>query len=230
MSGPKSGIAGWPEHDRPRERMFDKGPAALSDAELVALLVRTGALGRSAVDVSRQLLRDAGTLKALADRPPAELRRKGLGPAKAAAIAAAFELGRRAASQPDTVRPTFTSSADIFRFFAPSRTGRSREVFEIAILDTKHRLIRRKIITVGTLNLALVHPRDVFRPALAEGAAGIVLVHNHPSGDPTPSEEDIRLTRQLGQAGDAVGIRVLDHVILGKDRWFSFADTKRLER
>lgn len=230
MRSPKTGIAGWPEAERPRERMFEKGPAALSDAELLALLVRTGDRGRSAVELSRQLLGDGGTLKTLADRQPAELKRKGLGAAKAAAIAAAFELGRRAASQPEKAQPSFTSSADVFRHFAPSRTGRTREIFEIAILDVKHRLIRRKIITVGTLNLALVHPRDVFRPALAENAAGIVLVHNHPSGDPAPSEEDIRLTRQLGSAGDAVGIRVLDHVILGKDRWFSFADTKRLER
>lgn len=227
---PRTGIAGWPEAERPRERMFEKGASALSDAELLALLIRTGNAGRSAVELARQLLGSSGQLRALADRPPAELRRKGLGPAKAAAIAAAFELGRRAASQPEKDRPAFTSSADVYRHFAPSRTGRTREIFEIAILDIKHRLVRRKIITVGTLNLALVHPRDVFRPALAENAAGIVLVHNHPSGDPTPSEEDVKLTRQLGQAGDAVGIRVLDHVILGKDRWFSFADTKRLER
>lgn len=230
MSRAKSGIAGWPEHDRPRERMLEKGPAALADAELVALLIRTGAKGRSAVELARQMLKDAGGLQALADRQPAELKRHGLGPAKSAAIAAAFELGRRTASQPDRAKPSFTSSADVFRHFAPSRTGRTREIFEIAILDVKHRLIRRKVITVGTLNLALVHPRDVFKPALAENGAGIVLVHNHPSGDPTPSEEDVKLTRQLGAAGDAVGIRVLDHVILGKDRWFSFADSKRLER
>ncbi len=230
MSTPKHGIAGWPEHERPRERLFEKGASALSDAELLALLIRTGDRNVSAVEMSRRLLKDAGSLGALADKPAAELKRKGLGPTKAAAVAAAFELGRRRATQPERSRPAITSSADVFRYFAPGRTGRTREIFEIAILDVKHRLIRRKVITVGTLNLALVHPRDVFRPALAEGAAGIVLVHNHPSGDPTPSEEDIRLTRQLGQAGEAVGIRVLDHVILGKGRWFSFADSKRLER
>ncbi len=230
MKPPARGIAGWPAPERPRERLFDRGAAALSDAELLALLVRTGGRGTSAVELGRRLLKDAGSLAALADKSPAELRRTFLGPSKAAAIAAAFELGRRTASQPDRAQPIITSSADVFRYFAPGRTGRTREIFEIAILDVKHRLIRRKVITVGTLNLALVHPRDVFRPALAEGAAGIVLIHNHPSGDPTPSEEDIRLTRQLGTAGEAIGIRVLDHVILGKGRWFSFADSKRLAR
>jgi DNA repair protein RadC len=222
------GILGWPAAERPRERLFARGPHALSDAELLALLLRTGRPGASAVDLARELLREAGGLRRLADRLPAELRRLGLGAAKAAAVVAGFELGRRMLAEPDRPRPRFTCSADVWRHFGPRRAGRRREVFEIALLDSAHRLIASRTITVGTLNLALVHPRDVFREAIAESAAGLVLIHNHPSGDPAPSEEDVKLTRQLVRAGEAVGIPVLDHIILGAGRWFSFADSRRL--
>ena len=224
-----SGLPGWPAAERPRERLLARGAHALSDAELLAILLRTGTRGLTAVDVARATLNDAGTLKRLADRLPGELAaRKGIGPAKAATITAAFELGRRMVGEPDRDRPRFSSSADVARHFAPRRSGRRREVFEIALLDTGHRLIRAKVVTVGTLNLALVHPRDVFREAVAESAAGVVLLHNHPGGDPAPSDEDVALTRQLVRAGEAVGIPVLDHIILGADRYFSFADSRRL--
>ena len=224
-----AGIPGWPAAERPRERLLARGPQALTDAELLAILLRTGVPGRTAVDVAREALKEAGTLKRLAERLPRELaRRKGIGAAKAAAIAAAFELGRRMLAEPEGDRPRFVASADVARHFAPGRAGRRREVFEIALLDTAHRLIRAKVVTVGTLNLALVHPRDVFREAIAESAAGIVLLHNHPGGDPTPSAEDVKLTRQLVRAGEAVGIPVLDHIILGAGRYFSFADSRTL--
>jgi len=224
-----AGIRGWPEAERPRERLIERGAHSLTDAELLAILLRVGTRGRTAVDVARDLLREAGSLKALAEMLPAELeKRSGIKTAKAAALLAAFELGRRLLSEPDRPRPVFRSSADVWHWFAAKRTGRRREIFEIVLLSTSHRLLKTKVVTVGTLNLALVHPRDVFREAIVMDAAGVVVLHNHPGGDPAPSEEDVALTRQLVRAGEAVGIPVLDHIILGADRYFSFADSRRM--
>ena len=224
------GICGWPLRERPRERLFARGAHALTDAELLAILLRIGVKGTNAVDLGRQLLGHFGSLRGLARRHPKEYSRlAGLGSAKAASLAAAFELGRRVSSERENPKASFHSSHDVAGHFLPLCRNLKREVFRIAILDSAHRIIRTKTITVGTLNLALVHPRDVFREAVVESAAGIVLVHNHPSGDPAPSEEDVRLTRQLVGAGDAVAIPVLDHVILGEDAYFSFADSRRLK-
>jgi len=204
----------------------------LSEAELIAILLRTGTKGRDAVALARDLLSACkGSLQALSRLLPAELaRRKGVGPAKAAAIVAALELGRRMAGEPEGNKPRFRSSADAARHFMARYRGVKRESFRVALLDSGHRIIAEKTITVGTLNLALVHPRDVFRQAVAESAAAVVLVHNHPSGDPSPSEEDIRLTRQLLKAGDDLSIPVVDHVIVAGSRWYSFADSRKLER
>lgn len=229
MKKPK-GIGGWPARERPRERLFSRGAYSLTDAELLAILLRTGTKGQSAVDLGRELLKRFGSLRELARRHPKEYSRlAGLKSAKTSALAAAFELGRRVSSERENPKASFNSSRDVAGHFMPLCRNLKREVFRIAILDSAHRLIRTKTITVGTLNLALVHPRDVFREAVVESAAGIVLVHNHPSGDPAPSEEDLRLTRQLVSAGEAVAIPVLDHVILGNDGYFSFADSRRLK-
>jgi DNA repair protein RadC len=221
-------IASWPKSDRPREKLLEKGPQALGDSELLAILLRTGTRGSSAIALALELLRQYGTLRGVSSRLPPEFLRRGLGPAKAATLAAAFELGRRIASERDKPRARFRSSADAAAHFMPRLRDARREIFKIALLDTAHRLIKEKIITVGTLNLALVHPREVFREAVVESAAGVVLVHNHPGGDPAPSEEDVKLTRALVRAGEATGIPVLDHLIIGDDRYYSFADSRRL--
>lgn len=227
---PRGGIAGWPETERPRERLFNRGAHALTDAELIALLVRTGARGQDAVALARGILTAYGSLRNLAQRLPRELaKRTGIGPAKAASILAALELGRRSAAEREAPKAAFRSSADVAAHFLPKCRGLKREVFRIAILDTAHHLMKEQTVTVGTLNLALVHPRDVFKVAIVEDAAGIVLLHNHPSGDPAPSEEDVKLTRQMVRAGEAVGIPVLDHLVLGADRYFSFADSRKLD-
>jgi DNA repair protein RadC len=226
----ESGIRGWPAPERPRERLFARGAHALTDAELLAILLRTGAKGQSAVELGRELIRRFGSPCDMARRLPKEYSRlAGLGAAKTAALAAAFELGRRSLSPSANPGASFRSSRDIAARFLPLCRNLKREVFRIAILDSAHRLIRARTVTVGTLNLALVHPRDVFREAIVENAAAIVLIHNHPSGDPAPSEEDHRLTRQLVSAGQALSIPVLDHLILGHDRYFSFADSRRLK-
>lgn len=224
-----TGIRGWPEDERPRERLLKQGPHVLSNAELLAILVRMGPKGQDAVGLGRALLKRFKTLNNLAQRLPQEFTSQpGLGPAKAATIAAAFELGRRLMSEREHPRAQFRSSADVASHFLPKARGLRREVFKIAMLDSAHRLMKVKTITVGTLNLALVHPREVFREAVVESAAGVVLLHNHPSGDPAPSEEDIKLTRQLVRGGEAVGIPILDHIILGSNRYYSFADTRKL--
>ncbi len=223
------GIKGWPEEERPRERLAAKGPSALSDAELLALLLRTGSRGRSAVDVGREILRRFGSLPGLAQRLPKEFAGvAGVGAAKAAALAAALELGRRALSGRATLRAAFRSSADVAAHFLPLCRGLKREVFRIVLVDGAHRVIKVRTVTVGSLTLALVHPREVFREAIVENAAAVILVHNHPGGDPSPSPEDATLTAQLVRAGETVGIRVLDHLVIGADRFYSFADARKL--
>lgn len=224
-----AGIRGWPAAERPREKLSARGAHALSDADLLAIVIRTGARGRSAVELALCLLRKFGSLKGIAARLPRELRiHPGLGEAKTSAVAAALELGRRMASERDRPRAQFRASSEVAAHFSPLIRDLKREVFKIAMLDSAHRLIRTRSVTGGTLNLALVHPREVFREAVVESAAGLVLVHNHPSGDPAPSDEDVRLTRQLVRAGEALGIRVLDHVIVGGEKHYSFADSRRL--
>jgi len=196
---------------------------------LLAVILRTGNRGKSAVDLGRDTLKKYKSLRALSRQDAGELARNaGFGPAKAAAIAAAFELGRRADSENETPHPRFRSSADVASHFLPLTRGLKREVFRVIMLDSAHRIMGDKTITVGTLNLAIVHPREAFREAVLQSAAALVLMHNHPSGDPTPSEEDVRLTRQFVRAGEDLGIPVLDHVILGDGRHYSFADSKRM--
>lgn len=224
-----SGIRGWPLSERPREKLLARGAHSLGDAELLAILLRTGMRGKTAVQLGLELLRRYGSLRNLASRLPREFTSQaGLGSAKAATVMAAFELGRRLASERDEPRAQFRASADVAAHFGPLMRDLKREVFKIAMLDSAHRLARTVSVTGGTLNLALVHPREVFREAVVECAAGVVLIHNHPSGDPAPSEEDSKLTRQLVRAGEALGIPVLDHVIIGSGRHFSFADSRRL--
>ena len=221
-------LARWPLCDRPREKLLEKGPQSLGNSELLAVLLRTGTRGASVLELAMDLLGQYGTLRGLSSRLPKEFARRGLGPAKAAALAAAFELGRRVMTEAAVPRPRFRSSADVAAHFMPRLRDARREVFKIALLDSAHRLIREKTITVGTLNLALVHPREVFREAVVENAAGVVLLHNHPGGDPAPSEEDSKLTASLVRAGEATGIPVLDHIVIGDDRYYSFADSRRL--
>ena len=228
LASPSTPIARWPICDRPREKLLEKGPQALGNSELLAVLLRTGTRGASALALAMDLLGQYRTLRGLSSRLPREFTRRGLGPAKAATLAAAFELGRRVMTEVAGPRPRFRSSADVAAHFMPRLRDARREVFKIALLDSGRRLIREKTVTVGTLNLALVHPREVFREAIVENAAGIVLLHNHPGGDPSPSEEDAKLTQALARAGEATGIPVLDHIVIGDNRYYSFADSHRL--
>ncbi|MBW2242444.1 MAG: DNA repair protein RadC [Deltaproteobacteria bacterium] len=202
--------------DGPRERLHGQGPAALADAELVALLLGTGSGGRGVLQLAEDLLAPGG-LRALAAASSAELRRTpGVGAAKSASLLAAVELGRRLAAQRLREGDAIRSPEDVFRHFHSSLRDAPHERFLVLLLDGRHRVIREVLTSQGTLTSSLVHPREVFRPALREGAAALVAVHNHPSGDPTPSPEDRQVTRRLIEAGKLLGVPLLDHVVVAE--------------
>ncbi|MCP9462248.1 MAG: DNA repair protein RadC [Nitrospira sp.] len=219
------GISYWPESERPRERLLSKGPEVLSDAQLLAILLRTGRRDSSAVQVAMELLHHVGGLGGLVKSGVEELCSvEGVGPAKAAQLKAALELGRRSLATPLSTGMHVSSSADLFRHFYPVLRDRKQELFKVVLLDAKNAVIKETTISEGSLTLSIVHPREVFASAIRESAAGVIFLHNHPSGDPTPSQEDRRLTDRLVAAGRLLGISVLDHVIIGDGRYVSFAD------
>ncbi len=203
--------------DRPRERLWELGPEALSDAELLALVLRTGGPGGDALDLARRLLEAHGDPRGLATVTSPELvATRGMGRAKAASVVGALELGRRLVGRTLEPGSPLRSPADVHRHFHPLLRDARTERFLVVLLDGRHRVLRAATISEGTLTASLVHPREVFRPALREAAAAVVLVHNHPSGDPTPSAEDREITERLGRAGEILGIRVLDHVVVAE--------------
>ena len=210
-------IKDMPDHERPRERLVEFGPDALRDGELIAILLRTGMKGLSALDLGDQLIRKFGTLENLARASLDDLRQvKGLGRDKAIALQAAFTLARRMAKQLQREAPLLDTPDRIADLLREDNRLAGVETFQVVLLNTRRRLLRVEKISDGTLDTLLVHPREVFRVAITAGAAGIILVHNHPSGDPTPSEADIKVTRDLIRAGQLLKIEVLDHVILGR--------------
>ena len=212
--------------DRPRERLDAVGPEALSDVELTALLLRTGARGADALSVAALLLERHGGLLGLARATRRELSAQaGVGPAKEATLRAAFELGRRLAAGRLAPGTALRGPADVFRHFHPTLRDAPHERFLVVLLDGRHRVLRHELVSQGTLTASLVHPREVFRPALRESAAALVLVHNHPSGDPAPSAEDRDVTARLVRAGDLLGIPVLDHVVVAERGYASLRET-----
>jgi DNA repair protein RadC len=218
-------LAQWPAGERPRERLYWSGPDALADAELLALQLGSGMRGRSAVDVAHEMLATYGSLNDLAGREAAELARvPGIGRAKAARLVAAFELTRRLRARTPASRLTLTGPAEVYAAYGPLMEDLQREVFRIALLDAKNGLLRDKVISEGTLSASLVHPREVFKPVILESAASVILLHNHPSGDPTPSREDVRLTRQLVECARLLDLRIHDHIIVGRGRYVSLAE------
>jgi DNA repair protein RadC len=212
-----------PAAERPRERLARQGAAALSNRELMALVVGTGSRRESVLDLSDRLL--ARGLHGLASRSLGELTgERGLGLAKATRLLAALELGVRLASEAAGPAPCFRAPGEAARYLLPRYSARPVETFGLLALDVRHRLKREAVISVGCLTSSLVHPREVFQEAVVSRAAGLILFHNHPSGDPEPSSEDISLTRRLVAAGSLMGIDVLDHVILGAGRFISLKE------
>ena len=215
-----------PRGERPRERLKAHGAHALSSAELLAIVLGTGSAGRSALALAHEVLAWAdGSLRSIAGQPVAALTKLGgIGSARAIAVHAALGLGRRAAGEEREDGAPMRSPRDVVAVFAPRLEDLPVEEFHVAVLDSQHRLERDVTVTRGILNSSLVHPREVFREAIAERAAAVILVHNHPSGDPTPSADDRIVTEQLAAAGRLLDIPVHDHVIIGRGRYTSFAE------
>lgn len=216
-------IKQMPEEMRPRERMLKYGPEALSEVELIALLLRSGTAASSALDLGALLLAHFEGVRGLMQASVQELQAvKGIGPAKATEIKAALELGRRVAMAPPAERPVIRTPDDVRALVMEEYRHLDREHFGVLLLNTKHQVLADERISVGTLNSSNVHPREVFKNAIRRSAAALVLVHNHPSGDPTPSRQDIELTGRLVEAGSIIGIEILDHVIIGDNKYISF--------
>jgi len=215
-----------PRSERPRERLKALGAQALSSAELLALVLGSGTGRRSAIGLGQEILAEAGgSLRRIAARPVAALTAlAGVGVARSVAVHAALELGRRMAAEARDEGAPMRSPRDVYAAFAPRLEDLPVEEFHVAVLDSQHRLERDIAVTRGILNSSLVHPREVFREAIAERAAAVILVHNHPSGDPTPSADDRAVTEQLVAAGRLLDIPVHDHVIVGRGRYLSFAE------
>lgn len=219
-----------PEDQRPRERLIAGGERTLSDAELLAIILRSGTEEQTAIGLAQSLLSKFGTLRALATKSVAELcKLRGIGPAKAAQVKAALEIGRRMATQ-GAAEPgrTISSSQAVYDLCAPRLRDQKKETFLVLLLDAKNRLFREVEVSVGSLTASLAHPREVFHEAVRDSAAAIICVHNHPTGDPTPSPRDAEVTRKLHATGKVLGISFLDHIIIGEGRYYSFADDGKL--
>ena len=219
-------IREMPRSDRPRERLVDLGVQALSTAELLALLMGSGGPDRSALHLGHSVLMAcSGSLRRIARDPVVTLTAiPGIGIARAVTVHAALELGRRLAGEERQPGTAIQSPRDVVQWYAPRMEDLPVEEFHVAVLDAQHRLERDITVTRGILNSSLVHPREVFREAIAERAAAVILVHNHPSGDPAPSADDRKVTEQLAAAGRVLDIPVHDHVIIGRGRYTSFAE------
>jgi DNA repair protein RadC len=229
-------ILDMPEQNRPRERFLKQGPQALSDSELLAILLRTGTRGKknekgelmpgeNVIDMSNRLISEYG-LDKLLECSLVELQKiKGIGPSKAMQILTIAELQKRI-NQSKTPLKKITCAKDVYDYFNEELKDKKQENFYILMLDNKNKIINHESISKGILDSAIIHPREVFRPAIKNSSARIILVHNHPSGNPSPSAEDLEITKRLVDAGETVDIKVLDHVIVGENEWWSWGERK----
>ncbi|MFT4550561.1 MAG: DNA repair protein RadC [Verrucomicrobiales bacterium] len=222
-------IKDLPEGEGPREKMDAMGAGALTDAELLALFFRTGGSGVNAVEMGRRLIAKYGSLNALSRCSVEEYQQEyGIGPVKAKELAALFEMGARVAREKVRNVPVDSPEA-IYALVAPGLRAQRREILQVVLVNTRHGLIKIEDVSIGTINESLAHPREILRPAIAHSAYAMVLVHNHPSGDPNPSQADRKLTRRIAEAAEIVGIKVLDHLIIGQasdehEAYFSFRE------
>ncbi|WP_318245332.1 RadC family protein [Paenibacillus gallinarum] len=225
MSSPGYMLRDIPQEQRPRERMLHHGAGALSHAELLAILLRTGTRQESAIHVAQRILSEAGSLRSLVDLTIEELVQiKGVGPAKAVQLKAGIELGQRLSQSRLPSSPTIRSPRDAADLLMEQLRYLQKEHFVCLFLNTKNHVIAQETLSMGSLNAAIVHPREVFRAAIKCSSASLICAHNHPSGDPTPSPEDIKLTKRLLEAGEIVGIEVLDHVVIGDGKFVSLKE------
>lgn len=216
-----------PRQERPRERLQKFGPHALSAQELLALVLGRGVSGKSVMSIAQELIARFGSVKGVSEATTEELANiKGIGAAKAAQLKAAFELGKRQQLEKESPYDTYdiTDPQTVVKAIRLSIKDKAKEHFKLIILNTRNKIVAITHVSTGTLSASLVHPREVFRDAIRYSASSVILVHNHPSGDPEPSEEDLRITRRLIDAGRIIGIDVLDHIIIGKDTFRSFKE------
>lgn len=219
-----------PQDERPREKLLGRGAAALTDPELLAILLRTGVPGANAIDVARQLLQRSGSLSGLARCTVHEIASvRGIGPAKAIQLVAAFGLGQRLANE-RLARQKLDSPELVYDLVAGEMRALHKESLRVILLDTRYRLLQMEEVSIGSVNESIAHPRDVFRPAVISSAYAVIVVHNHPSGDPSPSQSDHSLTRRLAEAAELLQIKLLDHIIIGAPAegrlpYFSFRET-----
>ena len=217
----------WPEADQPREKLMHYGADTLSDAELLAILIRTGTKAETAVDIARQIIQNSGGIHPLGRMSVGALKKiNGIGPVKAVTIAAAFQLGSRFSGE--NLNDKYfkvTASEQVYRQFAEPMRLLNVEIFKILLLNSNNKVYKDVIISQGHLNASVVHPREIFKVAIDNTAASIILMHNHPSGNPEPSPEDISITRKIIESGKIIGIPVLDHIIVADKEYTSFADS-----
>jgi DNA repair protein RadC len=219
------GIKALPAHDRPRERLYYQGPAALKEEELVAIILRTGTRDAPVLELARRLLSHYGGLGGLARVSASELQRyPGLGMAKAVELQAALELGRRLGGLHPEARPQVRSPADLANLLIPEMAYLEQEHLRVVLLNTKNQVLAAPEVYVGSLNTSVVRVAELFREAIRQNAAAVIVVHNHPSGDPTPSNEDVQVTRQIAEAGELLDIEVLDHLVIGHQRYISLKE------
>ena len=231
MPGGASAMKGLAPEDRPREKLADRGQAALGDNELLAVLIGHGTGGVSTLDLANRLLADVGGLRGLARASAVALtRRRGIGPVTAGRIVAAVEIGRRTVVRASPARVQVTAPSDAARYLLPRFGTADVEQGGVLLLDARHRVLHARVLTRGTADATPMHPRDVFREAALAGAAAVVLFHNHPSGDPLPSAEDVALTERMIDAGHVMGIAVVDHLILGDTSYCSLREIGKLTR
>jgi DNA repair protein RadC len=217
-------ITSWPADDRPREKLLHLGAANLSDAELLAILIRIGSKGVTAVDLARRLFSGERTLREISLLSVEEIKNKGIGESRAIALLAAFELAKRLPETKRKDRLIIQSPEDIVQRFGSQFRDLVQEEFWLFPLNSINRVLEPKQITKGILNSSPAHPRECFREAITQSAAAVIFVHNHPSGNPEPSQDDIVITKQLVEAGKIIGITVHDHIIIAADRFVSFAE------
>ncbi|MFE5320154.1 DNA repair protein RadC [Paenibacillus sp. NPDC056579] len=225
MESPNLTLRDVPNEERPRERMMQYGAQALNNAELLAILLRTGTVQESAVRLAERLLSQSGGLRSLVDMSLQQLTEiKGIGAAKALQIQAGIELGRRLARSGTKETVTVRSPEDVSSLLMEDMRYLQKEHFVCLFLNTKNHVIGQETLSMGSLNASIVHPREVFLAAIKRSSASIICVHNHPSGDPTPSSEDIQMTQRLVEAGDIIGIDVLDHIVIGDRTYISLKE------
>ena len=219
-------VKGLPPEDRPRERLYHVGAAELSLQELIAIVVGRGTKDASALELGHRLLEKFGDLVSLGRANLDDLKKiKGIGFVRACQLVAAFEMGRRFSKVPGAQGTPIRGPGDVARLFKDEMKHLDREHFRAALLNTKNQILKIVTVSIGSLNASIVHPREILKPAISASAASIILIHNHPTGDPTPSSEDVEFTRRFAKCGELIGIQLLDHIIIGGDRYRSLKES-----